>query len=62
KFALEVEGFTVRVFASPAQVLAAGALPKLGCLVIDYHLPTNQSFIKLREPRCHKSGYLHCLF
>ena len=40
KFALEVEGFHVQLYDSSLAVLAAANLPKRGCLVIDYRMPT----------------------
>jgi two-component system response regulator FixJ len=40
KFALEVEGFNVQLYDGPRAVLAAANLPKRGCLVIDYRMPT----------------------
>ena len=40
KFALEVEGFNVQLYDGPQAVLAAANLPKRGCLVIDYRMPT----------------------
>jgi FixJ family two-component response regulator len=39
KFALEVEGFRVRVYDSAAALLADGSLPARACLVIDYRMP-----------------------
>jgi two-component system, LuxR family, response regulator FixJ len=39
KFALEVEGFRVRVYDSAAALLADGNLPARACLVIDYRMP-----------------------
>ncbi|MFG1399130.1 response regulator transcription factor [Roseixanthobacter pseudopolyaromaticivorans] len=38
KFALELEGFDVRTFAGPEEILAAD-LPSRGCIVVDYYLP-----------------------
>ncbi|MFG1464916.1 response regulator [Xanthobacter sp. DSM 24535] len=38
KFALELEGFDVRTFAAPAEILSAD-LPLHGCIVVDYYLP-----------------------
>ena len=40
KFALEVEGFNVQLYDGSQAVLAAANLPKCGCLVIDYRMPT----------------------
>ena len=39
KFALEVEGLTVRLYDGAASLLAEGALPSCACLVIDYRMP-----------------------
>lgn len=39
KFALEVEGFKVRLYAGPEALLAEQDLPAKGCLVIDYRMP-----------------------
>jgi two-component system response regulator FixJ len=39
KFALEVEGFSVRLYDRPAALLADENLPRCGCLVVDYRMP-----------------------
>src|SRR5262245_964470 len=39
KFALEVEGFEVHLYADSAAVLADQSLPSRACLVIDYRMP-----------------------
>jgi len=39
KFALEVEGFAVRLYDGSQAVLADDRLPGHGCLVIDYRMP-----------------------
>ena len=39
KFLLEIEGFTVRSYASGADLLGAGDLTACGCLVVDQHMP-----------------------
>lgn len=39
RFLLEVEGFQVLTFGTGSELLAASALPKTGCLVIDFKLP-----------------------
>ncbi|WP_422002729.1 response regulator transcription factor [Reyranella sp.] len=39
KFALEVEGFRVRLYDGPHAVLADDRLPTHGCLVVDYRMP-----------------------
>jgi FixJ family two-component response regulator len=40
KFVLEVEGFNVQLYDGSQAVLTAANLPKRGCLVIDYRMPT----------------------
>lgn len=52
KFALELEGFDVRVYAGGADLLADGALPASGCLVVDQRMPDMtglELFARLRE-------------
>ena len=39
KFALEVEGFHVRVYEGPQALLDDSQLPEHACLVIDYRMP-----------------------
>jgi FixJ family two-component response regulator len=39
KFALELEGMTVRVYGGGAELLADGPVPARGCLVVDYSMP-----------------------
>lgn len=39
KFLLEIEGFDVRTFASPDELLNENSLPDCGCLIVDYHMP-----------------------
>jgi two-component system response regulator FixJ len=39
KFALELEGFEVRAYSSPQQLLIEESIPSPSCLVVDYHLP-----------------------
>jgi FixJ family two-component response regulator len=39
KFALELEGLTVRTYEDGDALLADAALPAKGCLVIDYYMP-----------------------
>lgn len=41
KFALEIEGFSVRTYASGSDVLAADLPAELaqGCMIVDYNLP-----------------------
>ena len=39
KFSLELEGFVVRIFHSPSELLAADQCRKCGCLIIDQRMP-----------------------
>lgn len=39
KFALEIEGLSVRAYQGGAELLAETDLPKTGCLVVDYYMP-----------------------
>jgi two-component system, LuxR family, response regulator FixJ len=39
KFALEIEGFSVRLYPTGAELLDEKDIPESGCLVADYHLP-----------------------
>lgn len=39
KFALEAEGFEVRLYDGAAALLADRDLPRRGCLVVDYRMP-----------------------
>ena len=39
KFALEVEGFEVKLYDQASALLADGNLPERACLVIDYRMP-----------------------
>jgi two-component system, LuxR family, response regulator FixJ len=39
KFALEIEGFSVRLYPTGAELLDEKDMPESGCLVADYHLP-----------------------
>jgi FixJ family two-component response regulator len=39
RFALEIEGFAVQVFATSDELLARPTLPAGACLVVDYLLP-----------------------
>ena len=39
KFALEIEGFSVRLYPTGAELLDEKDIPESGCLVTDYHLP-----------------------
>jgi two-component system, LuxR family, response regulator FixJ len=39
KFSLEIEGYTVRIYARAGELLSEIDLPSEGCLVIDYRMP-----------------------
>ncbi len=39
KFALELEGLSVRLYDGPAALLADANLPRCACLVVDYRMP-----------------------
>ena len=39
KFMLEVEGFEVRAYSSPEELLNENKLPANSCLVMDYRMP-----------------------
>jgi FixJ family two-component response regulator len=39
KFALELEGLDVRLYANAAHLLGETSLPGTGCLVVDQHMP-----------------------
>lgn len=39
KFSLEIEGFSVRVYANGMELLKDSNLPGHGCLVVDYNMP-----------------------
>lgn len=51
KFALELEGFDVRIFATADEILHQDMadLPLSGCLVVDYNLPGINGLDLLRE-------------
>jgi two-component system response regulator FixJ len=52
KFALEIEGFSVRLYPTGAELLDEKDMPESGCLVADYHLPGMNGLdllAKLRE-------------
>lgn len=52
KFALELEGLDVRLYACGAEVLADAALPASGCFVVDQRMPGMTGFellARLRE-------------
>jgi FixJ family two-component response regulator len=39
KFSLEIEGFAVRTYASPSEVLSGATPPAGACLVVDQNMP-----------------------
>jgi FixJ family two-component response regulator len=39
EFALQVEGFDVRTYASGSELLADPDLPRHGCLIVDHRMP-----------------------
>jgi FixJ family two-component response regulator len=39
KFALELEGFSVRLYDGPTALLSDRHLPRRGCLVVDFQMP-----------------------
>jgi two-component system, LuxR family, response regulator FixJ len=51
KFWLELEGLTVRSYASGAELLAAGELSRCDCLVIDESLPANNGLRLIAQLR-----------
>ena len=51
KFALEIDGFLVRIFAAPEEILTTGEKLRDGCLVIDYNLPTMNGLVLLDRLR-----------
>jgi two-component system, LuxR family, response regulator FixJ len=51
KFWLEVEGLTVRSYASGAELLATGDLPHCDCLVIDEKIPASRGLHLIAQLR-----------
>jgi FixJ family two-component response regulator len=51
KFALEMEGLTVRTYSGGPEVLAAQDIPERGCLVVDYHMATMDGLELVRRLR-----------
>lgn len=51
RFALEIEGFAVHLFASEKALLREPAFPAAGCLVIDFRLPDRDGLNALAELR-----------
>lgn len=39
RFALEIEGFEVRLFRNTGEIFTQSEFPKSGCLVLDFNLP-----------------------
>ena len=56
KFALEVEGFAVRLYDGPLAVLADAKLPDHGCLVIDYRMPQIDGLELIKQLRGRQVG------
>jgi FixJ family two-component response regulator len=56
KFALEVEGFTVRLYDGPFAVLADHGLPDNGCLVVDYRMPQVDGLELVKRLRARQVG------
>lgn len=54
RFSLQIEGFSVRAYASGDELLEAAEFPRLGCLVVDYYLPGTNGLDVLRKLREHK--------
>jgi FixJ family two-component response regulator len=50
-FSLQVEGFAVRTYASGNELPNAAALPRRGCLVVDYYLPGTNGLALLQSLR-----------
>jgi FixJ family two-component response regulator len=51
KFWLELEGLTVRSYASGAELLAAGELARCDCLVIDEKIPASSGLYLIAQLR-----------
>jgi two-component system, LuxR family, response regulator FixJ len=47
KFALQLEGFTVRAYSSAEELLDEPELPGTGCLLIDYYMPPGITGLEL---------------
>jgi two-component system, LuxR family, response regulator FixJ len=54
KFALELEGFAVRVYRSGAELLAAGLFPDCKCFIIDQRMPGMSGMELITELRGRK--------
>lgn len=51
KFSLEVEGFKVRAYETPDQLLEENNLPGAGVLIVHYHLPSMNGLDLIRKMR-----------
>lgn len=51
RFALEVEGYRVRTYASGDAILSDDALPRVGCLVVDFHIPGGDGLVVIDRLR-----------
>jgi FixJ family two-component response regulator len=51
KFVLEIEGFAVRLFSQPMDLLKGAALPTCECFILDYKLPKMTGLELLDELR-----------
>jgi len=61
KFSLEIEGFAVRTYQGPQELLAESELPQQGCLILDYKLPGMsglQLLAKLRDRKVYLPALL----
>lgn len=55
KFSLEIEGFEVRAYAAPNELLAESDLPDIGCLIVNYQMPAMNGLelvARLRDRQC----------
>jgi FixJ family two-component response regulator len=51
RFALEIEGYKVRLYPSDRELLREPRFPETGCLVIDLRLPERDGLVALAELR-----------
>lgn len=56
KFALELEGFGVRLYEDAAAMLADTDLPTTGCLVIDHYMPAMSGIDLIQRLRQRRVG------
>jgi two-component system, LuxR family, response regulator FixJ len=54
KFSLELEGFDVRTYASPEDLLKEENLPESGCLITNYQMPTMNGLELVAKLRDHR--------